>query len=58
MPEMADIIRLYGPEYLQRFGADLLPSHRRALEDLQNCRTPVLGGHVFSCDCCGHQEYA
>jgi hypothetical protein len=55
---VADIVRRYGGEYLQRFGPDILPSHRRALEDLQRCRTPTLGGHVFSCDQCGHQEYA
>ena len=58
MPEVADILRLYGPEYLRRFGQDLLPSHRRALEDIQNCRTPALGGHVFACDRCGHEQYA
>jgi hypothetical protein len=57
MPEVADIFRRYGGEYLQRFGPDLLPSHRRALEDLPNCRTPALGGHVFTCDQCGHQEF-
>jgi hypothetical protein len=58
MPEVADIFRRYGAAYLQRFGPDILPSHRRALEDLQKCRTPALGGHVFSCNQCGHQEYA
>jgi hypothetical protein len=58
MPEVADIFRRYGPEYLHQFGGDMLPSHRRALEDIQNCRTSVLGGHVFSCDRCGHLEYA
>jgi hypothetical protein len=58
MPEVADIFRRYGAQYLQRFGSDVLPSHRRALEDLQNCRTPVLGGHVFACNQCGHQQYA
>jgi hypothetical protein len=58
MPEMADIFRRYGPEYLHRFGQDMLPSHRRAMQDIQSCRTPALGGHVFSCDHCGHQEYA
>jgi len=58
MPEVADIFRRYGGEYLQRFGADLLPSHRRAMEDLQNCRTPALGGHVYTCDHCGQEQYA
>jgi len=58
MPEVADIFGRYGPEYLQRFGSDLLPSHRRALEDIQNCRTPALGGQVYTCDQCGHLEYS
>jgi hypothetical protein len=58
MPEVADIFRLYGPEYLRRFGGDMLPSHRRAFEDILHCRTPALGGHVFACDRCGHQQYA
>ena len=58
MPEIADIFRRYGPEYLQRFGAGLLPSHRRAMEDIQKCRTPALGGHVYVCDHCGQEQYA
>jgi len=58
MPEVADIFRQYGPEYLQRFGGDMLPSHRRAFEDILNCCTPALGSHVFMCDQCGHWQYA
>jgi hypothetical protein len=58
MPEVADIFGRYGPEYLHRFGQDLLPSHRRAMVDLQNCRTPALGGHVYTCNRCGHLEYS
>ena len=58
MPEVADIFTRYGAEYLQRFGLDLLPSHRLAMEDLHNCRTPALVGQVYTCDRCGHQEYS
>jgi hypothetical protein len=58
MPELADIFRRYGPEYLARFGAKLLPSHRRALEDIIRCRTSVLGGHLYVCDRCGHVHYS
>ncbi|MBI3329214.1 MAG: hypothetical protein HYZ81_21245 [Nitrospinae bacterium] len=46
MPEMADVLRRYGREYLDRFGQDLLPSHRRAIDDLINCRTEALGGQL------------
>jgi len=57
MPEVADIFRRYGEDYLQTFGASLLPSHRRAIQDILRCRTPVLGGHVYRCDHCGREHY-
>jgi Phage integrase family len=41
MPEMADVLQLYGRDYLQRFGQNLLPSHRRAMDDILRCRTAV-----------------
>ena len=58
MLEVADIIRLHGAAYLARFADRILPSHRRALRDLEACRTPALGGHVHQCDHCGRQVYA
>jgi hypothetical protein len=39
MPEVADVFRRYGGEDLERCGQDLLPSHRRAIDDLVHCRT-------------------
>jgi hypothetical protein len=57
MPEVADIFRRYGPAYLERFGPNLLPSHRRVLRDLVNCRTPVLGGQLYQCNSCGREHY-
>ena len=58
MLEVAAIIRLHGATYLARFADRILPSHRRALRDLEACRTPALGGHVHQCDHCGRQVYA
>jgi hypothetical protein len=58
MPEVADVLRRYGREYLERFGQDLLPSHRRAMDDLIYCRTEALGGHLLQCDHCGQEHYA
>jgi hypothetical protein len=57
VPEVADIFRLYGARYLERFGQAMLPSHRRALRDLCNCRTAALGGQLFVCDHCGREHY-
>lgn len=58
MPDMAEIIRNYGPQYVSQHGERLLPSHRRALRDLAACRTEVFGGHLAQCDRCGHRHYS
>ena len=58
MPEVADIFRLHGPAYRERFGQKLLPSHRKALDDIEHCRTPYFGGHVYSCLHCGREHYS
>ena len=55
MLELADIVRKYGPAYLERYGEDLLPSHQKALQDIVFCRTAALGGELFWCGAC--QEY-
>lgn len=57
MLDLADIIRAAGPAYRQAHGARLLPSHRRALDDLATCRTAARGGHLWQCDHCGHTQY-
>jgi len=57
MPEVADILRRSGRDYLDRFGEQLLPSHRRAMADLVHCRTEALGGHLLQCDNCGQEHY-
>lgn len=58
MVELAEIVGRHGEEYRQRFGENLLPSHRRALLDIAACRSAALGGRLFVCDDCGHQHYA
>ena len=58
MPEIADIFRCYGAQYRERFGAGMLPSHKRALRDLAECRTESFGGHLAVCDHCGELRYS
>lgn len=58
MPDLAAIVREFGPEYFAQHGERMLPSHRRALQDLVACRTEILGGHLAQCDQCGHQHYS
>jgi hypothetical protein len=58
MLEVADIVRLHGAAYCARFGTSLGASQRRALRDLQACRTPACGGHIHQCAQCGRTVYA
>jgi hypothetical protein len=55
--ELADIMRRFGPLYLQRFSTSMPASHQRALLDIQRCRTEAMGGHVYQCDDCGKRLY-
>jgi hypothetical protein len=50
MVELADIFRRYGPDYIDRFGSKMLPSHHRAMRDIVRCRTEQLGGHLYCCE--------
>jgi Transposase zinc-binding domain len=54
---VADVFRRSGGEYLERCGQDLLPSHRRAMDDILRCRTEALGGQLWPCDHCGQEHY-
>jgi hypothetical protein len=58
MLEVADIVRLHGAAYCARFADRLLPQQKRALRDIEACRTAWLGGHLKQCDRCGHEVYA
>jgi hypothetical protein len=57
--ELADIFREAGTDYRRAFASRMLPSHLKAMRDIQACRTPALGGHLRSCDNhCGTQQYS
>src|SRR5215210_149775 len=58
MLEVADIFRLHGPAYREKFGNRMLPSHRRAMQDIETCRTESLGGQVYFCKQCQAQRYS
>lgn len=57
MTELAEVFRRYGPQYREKFGDKILPSHRRAMRAIEQCRTPALGGHVYECPDCGEILY-
>ena len=58
MLEVADIFRLHGPAYRAQFGKQMLPSHRRAMQDIEQCRTAALGGQLYFCNQCQEQRYS
>lgn len=58
MIEVADVFRRFGGAYLAAYGDSMLPSHRRAINDIIQCRTEALGGQLYQCDTCHHPVYA
>jgi len=54
--EVAEVFRQFSEDYLTKYGASAI--QRRALRDIQVCRTAALGGHLEACDHCGHQRPA
>jgi hypothetical protein len=58
MLELADIFRQYAQAYLQKYGKRMLPSHKKAIDDIIACRTDALGGEVYYCDDCEDRLYS
>jgi hypothetical protein len=54
-PEMADIVRTHHRDLLDRWSHVLSREQRKALRDIENCRSAALGGRVQQCDRCGHR---
>jgi hypothetical protein len=52
MLRLADVLWRHGPDYLQRYGHAVLPSHVCAVEAITQCRTAALGGHLALCTQC------
>lgn len=53
--ELADVFRTHQQEFLDQWGHVLSPQQRHAFQDICNCRTAALGGHLDECDQCGHR---
>lgn len=53
---LADVVRRFIGPYQQRFGDRMLPSHRRALQDIVTCMTEAMGGERYHCHDC-HEAF-
>jgi hypothetical protein len=52
--EVADVFRTHQADFLTRWGRVLSRQQRKAFENIRDCRTAALGGHVEHYDPCGH----
>lgn len=57
MLSLAEVLLRHWPEYERQFGAQLLPSHRRAVQAILTCRTRALGGEVYRCADCRQEHF-
>src|SRR6266700_3004018 len=53
--ELADVFRTHQSDFLTRWNSVLSRQQSKALRDIRDCRTAVLGGHLYECDRCGHR---
>ena len=58
MVEIAGILRRHGPAYLAKYGERMLPSHKKAIKAILQCRSEALGGHVYFCEKCNCEHYS
>ena len=52
MPTVADVVRRYGPAYLERFGETIPAAHKKVLRAIAACRTSELGTVLYRCEDC------
>ncbi len=45
--ELADVFRTHQHDFLARWNSVLSRQQRKALRDIRDCRTAVLGGHLY-----------
>ena len=54
--DVAEIFRHVAPGYRKRCAGHLSAAQLKAMSAIEVCRTPVLGGHMWHCDGCGHDH--
>ena len=56
--ELADVVRRFQDAYEEQFGDLMLPSQRRALNDIADCMTAAMGGGRYGCNDCDHDFWS
>ena len=55
MIRLADVVQRYRHNLIRQYGHRLLPSHYRALDAIEQCRTSAIGQATWSCAKCQHR---
>lgn len=50
--ELGDVVKRFGPAYIESQGDQILPSQLKALDDIAKCRTKDMGGFRYQCSGC------
>ena len=58
MVELAEIFRRHGAKYREKYAERMPFTHQLAMQAIEQCRTEVLGGHVFNCQDCDETLYS
>ena len=56
--ELAEIFRLCGPAYRQKYAGHIPTHHLQAMQAIETCRTEALGGQVYVCPDCQQVQYS
>jgi hypothetical protein len=56
--ELAEIFRQYGKSYCQKYANRMPFTHLKAIRAIEQCRTEALGGQVYRCPDCNHEQYS
>jgi len=54
---LIDALRRFLPDFLES-GSPLNPDQRRAVRAIEHCRTPAMGGQLYTCQKCGDRVFA
>lgn len=58
MIDLAEIFRVHGRAYREKFAARMPESHRRVMAAIEACRTPSLGGQTYFCPRCQEPRFS
>jgi hypothetical protein len=53
--QLADVVRRFKDDYVARFGDRMMPSQKKALDDIAACMTAQMGGHQYQCRDCDNR---